>query len=160
MLLRVTVAVPLLTVNVNALVIVCPVEQLPVACTVKAADVTAVVGVPLMTPAEESVNPAGSEPLTTDQVKGAELAGVAANVCEYAVPTVPAVNDDAVVMEIAGQPITNVNALVAICPAEQLPVARTVTGKLPPAPVGVPLIRPAEERVSPVGSAPLSMAHV
>jgi hypothetical protein len=147
-------------VNVNALVIVCPAEQLPVACTVKAADVTATVGMPLMSPSEESVSPVGSAPLKTVQVKGAELAGAAANCCEYAVPTVPAVNGDVVEMEIVGQPIVNVNTLVIVCPAEQLPVARTVTVKFPPTPVGVPLMTPAEESASPVGSAPLSMVHV
>jgi hypothetical protein len=68
--------------------------------------------------------------------------------------------NEAVVMEIAGQPVENVNALVVVCPAEQLPVARTVTVKSPPTPVGVPLMTPAGESVSPVGSAPLSMAHV
>jgi hypothetical protein len=68
--------------------------------------------------------------------------------------------NDAVVMVIAGQPMVNVNTLVVICPAEQLPVARTVTVKSPPTPVGVPLMTPAEESASPVGSAPLAMAHV
>jgi hypothetical protein len=63
-------------------------------------------------------------------------------------------------MEIVGQPIVNVKTLVVVCPAEQFPVTRTVTLKFPPKPVGVPLMRPAEESVSPAGSAPLSMVHV
>jgi hypothetical protein len=58
----------LLIVNVNALVIVCPAEQLPVACMVKV-DVTATVGVPLMTPVVVlRVNPAGSAPLAMAHV--------------------------------------------------------------------------------------------
>ena len=69
MLLRVTVAVPLPTVNVNALVIFCSAEQLPVACTVKGADVTVAVGVPLMTPVAGSrFKPAGSVPTVTAHV--------------------------------------------------------------------------------------------
>jgi hypothetical protein len=76
----------------------------------------------------------------------------------YAVPTVP-LGNEAVVMVIAGQPMVNVNALVIVCPAEQLPVACTVKVDVP-ADVGVPLMRPVVVlKVNPAGSVPLAMAH-
>lgn len=46
------------------------------------------VGVPLRTPADDSVTPAGSEPATTAKVYGA-IPPLAVTVCEYALPTPP-----------------------------------------------------------------------
>src|SRR5581483_8687820 len=61
------------------------------AVTVKV-DVPAVVGVPLITPAGDSVSPAGRAPPLTDHVYGA-VPEIAARVAEYRTPTAPAVSD-------------------------------------------------------------------
>ena len=61
-----------------------------VALTVKL-DVPAVVGVPAITPAVESVNPSGNDPVSMLHVIG--VSPVAVSVWLYAVPTVPLGND-------------------------------------------------------------------
>jgi hypothetical protein len=61
-------------------------------------DVPAVVGVPVITPALDSVNPAGKVPTLTDHVSGA-VPPLAASVVEgYAVPTVPLGSVDVVMV--------------------------------------------------------------
>jgi hypothetical protein len=72
----------------------------PVTWTVKV-EVPAVVGVPLITPAEDRLSPAGSDPTVTDQVRVAAVPPVVANVWLYAVPTVPTGNGEAVEIERA-----------------------------------------------------------
>ena len=75
--------------------------------------------------------------------------------CEYATPTVPAGNED-VLMLNAGALISSDSGMLA--DADALSV--TLTVKLTdPAAVGVPEIVPAE-RVSPAGSDPLASDHV
>ena len=106
------------------------------------------VGVPLKTPAEESVSPAGSAPENTDQLYGV-VPPVAANVWLYAVPTVPAGSGDDVVIDSAAGSTVTENAFVAVPP----PLTWTVKLEAPAA-VGVPLKTPAEDSVSPAGSAP------
>ena len=73
---------------------------------------TAVVGVPLIA-APDSVRPAGSVPDVTDHVYGG-VPPVAANVCEYAVPTVPFERGDGVVMVSGGGSIVMANCFVAV----------------------------------------------
>jgi hypothetical protein len=77
---------------------------------------TGVVGVPPMTPAPDSVRPAGSVPVVTDHAYGG-VPPVAANVCEYAVPTVPFERGDDVVIESGGGSIVTANCFVAVCDA-------------------------------------------
>ena len=73
-------------------------------------------GVPLITPAAESVRPAGGVPDVTDHVKPG-TPPLAAKVCEYAVPTVPFGRGDEVVIESGGSIIVRVNAFVAVLDA-------------------------------------------
>ena len=131
------------TVTENAFVAVPP----PLAWTVKF-ETPAADGVPLKTPAEESVSPAGSAPDNTDQPYGV-VPPVAANVWLYAVPTVPVGSGDDVVIDSAAGSTVTENAFVAVPP----PLAWTVKFETPAAD-GVPLKTPAEESVSPAGSAP------
>ena len=131
------------TVTANAFVAVPP----PVTWTVKL-EVPAALGVPLKTPAEDSVSPAGSAPEVTDQPYGG-VPPVAANVWLYALPTVPAGSGDDVVIDSAAGSTVTANAFVAVPP----PLTWTVKLETPAA-VGVPLKTPAEDSVSPAGSAP------
>jgi hypothetical protein len=75
------------TVSVRVLSAVAP----PVSVTLKVSEaVPAAVGVPAMTPVEElSESPAGRVPDVMLQVSG-DVPPLAANVCEYGVPTLPA----------------------------------------------------------------------
>jgi hypothetical protein len=127
-------------------------EPLSVTLTVKP-DVPAAVGVPeIVLPAR--VNPAGSDPLATDQVYGG-VPPDAFSVCEYPTPTVPAGNDE-VLMFNAGALI--VSDSPALADPEALSV--TLTVKLDdPAAVGVPEIVPPA-RFSPAGSDPVTTDHV
>jgi len=70
---------------------------------------------------------------------------------EYAAPTVPLVRGEAVVIASAGGLIIRENGFVAVC--AKLSVTRTVKSEEPAA-VGVPLMVPPEESVSPAGSDP------
>jgi hypothetical protein len=100
-----------LIVTENAFVAVPP----PVTWTVKL-EVAAAVGVPLRTPAADRASPAGSVPADTDQVRVAAVPPVVANVWLYAVPTVPAANGEAVVIERATGAVTVMGmVVVALC---------------------------------------------
>jgi hypothetical protein len=84
-------------------------------------EVAAAVGVPLRTPAEDRASPAGSVPADTDQVFVPEPP-VDANVSEvYAVPTVPAGNGEAVVIERATGAVT-VKGLVETLTSPWIPL--------------------------------------
>ena len=136
------------------------VDETPLAVTwtVKL-EVAAVVGVPPRTPVEEfRVRPAGSDPPDTVQVL-VPVPPVAANVWPYAVPTVPAGNELAVVIERAAAAalIVKENTFV-----DETPLAVTWTVKLEVAAVvGVPPRTPVEEfRVRPAGSDPPDTVQV
>lgn len=127
-------------------------DMLSVTLTVKL-DEPVAVGVPLIIPAAR-LNPGGSDPLATDHVYGG-LPPVALTACEYAVPAVPAGNEDVVIVK-AGALMVSDSA--ALADAEALSV--TLTVKLDePAVVGVPEIVPPA-RLNPAGSDPLPMDHV
>lgn len=127
-------------------------EALSVTLTVKP-DIPAAVGVPeIVLP--ERLSPAGSDPLATDQVYGG-VPPVAFSVCEYPTPTVPAGNDE-VLMLNAGALIVNDSPTLADPEAPSV----TLTVKLDdPAAVGVPAIVPPE-RLSPAGSDPVATDQV
>ena len=127
----------------NAFVAVPP----PVTWTVKL-DVPAALGVPLKTPAEDSVSPTGSVPAVTDQLYGG-VPPETASVWLYGVPAVPAGSGLTVVIDSAAGSTVTVNAFVAVPP----PVTWTVKLDVPAA-LGVPLKTPAEDSVSPTGSVP------
>ena len=74
------------------------------------------VGVPLMTPAEDNVRPPGGVPVVTDHVYGG-VPPVPSNVCEYAVPTVPLTRGDTVVIESGGGSTVRANDFVAVLDA-------------------------------------------
>jgi hypothetical protein len=113
--------------------------------TVKFA-VPAVVGVPLITPALDTVSQVGAP--VTDHVYGG-VPPVAARLWEYAVPTVPFERGDSVVIASGGGSTVRANGFVVICDA----LSRTWTVKFTvPAVVGVPLISPAGDSVSQVGA--------
>ena len=66
-------------------------------------------------------------------------------------PTIPAANGDAVVIEICGRPNVSENGLDAVCD----PLSTTWTVKLVvPGVVGVPLTTPAADNVRPAGNVP------
>ena len=116
-------------------------------------DEPAAIGVPdIVLPAR--LSPAGSDPLVTDHVYGG-VPPVALSACEYAAPTIPAANDDVVILKAAA---LIVNDRAAVADADALSVTFTV--KLDePAAVGVPdIVLPA--RLSPAGSDPLVTDHV
>jgi hypothetical protein len=127
-------------------------EPLSVTLTVKF-DGPAAAGVPEIVPPER-LSPAGSDPLATAQVYGG-VPPVAFSVCEYPTPTVPAGNEE-VLMLNTGALIVNDNPAVA--DTDVLSVTFTV--KLAdPAAVGVPEIVPAA-KLSPTGSDPVAMDQV
>jgi hypothetical protein len=133
----------------NDFVAVCDGDPLSVTCTVKVA-VPGVVGVPLITPALDSVRPCGKIPEESDQVYGAvPFAG--ASVCEYAVPSVASGRDVVVIKSPAA--MLSTNGLETVCGGVPLSATCTVTFDVP-ALVGVPLITPALDRVTPAGSVP------
>ena len=137
---------------VNVRLAVADTDALSVTFTVKL-DVPAAPGVPdMVLPAR--LSPAGSDPLDTDHVYGA-VPPVALSPCEYGVPTVPAGNDD-VVMVKPGALI--VNDRLAVADADALSVTFTVKLDEPEV-LGVPdIVLPA--RLSPAGSDPLDTDHV
>ena len=136
------------TVKAGALIVndraaVADADALSVTFTVKL-DEPAAIGVPdIVLPAR--LSPAGSDPLVTDHVYGG-VPPVALSACEYAAPTVPAANDDVVILKAAA---LIVNDRAAVADADALSVTFTV--KLDePAAVGVPdIVLPA--RLSPAG---------
>jgi hypothetical protein len=121
-------------------------------------DVPAVVGVPEMIPAAESVKPSGKVPLAMLHVMGASP--VASSVWLYAVFTVPLGND---VVEIEGGVLPSTVAIVIDSCFVPLPAAFSAftVNAADVAVVGVPAIMPVVAlRVNPVGNVPLAMLHV
>ena len=113
--------------------------------------VPAVVGVPDITPPEESDNPAGSDPEASAQLYGV-VPPVAASVWLYATPIWPFGRLDVVTDRSTG--IVMDRAFVAVSAGAW--ASATCTVKLAvPAVVGVPLITPPEDKESPAGSEPL-----
>jgi hypothetical protein len=129
------------------------VVALSVTLTVKLAD-PAAVGVPDIAPPVDRLNPAGSDPADSDHEYGGDPPD-AANVCEYATPTVPAGSDD-VVMPSAGGLIVSDRA--AVVDAAALSVTLTVKFTVPAA-VGVPDIAPPVDRLNPAGNDPADSDH-
>jgi hypothetical protein len=82
------------TVICRGAVVVCAAASVTLAVKL---NVPAVVGVPEIWPAEESVSPLGSAPALTVQVYGV-VPPLAARVVEYAVPSLAGGNDDGVVI--------------------------------------------------------------
>ena len=76
---------------------------------------------------------------------------MAAKFWEYAVPTVPPVKGEAVVIVSAGGLIVREKDFVAVC--AKVSATRTVKFDKPAA-VGVPLMVPPDESVTPAGSEP------
>jgi hypothetical protein len=127
-------------------------EALSVTLIVKLDD-PGVVGAPEMIPAER-LSPAGSDPVATDHVYGG-VPPVAFSACEYTTPTMPAGNED-VVMLNAGALITI--DIAAVAEPEALSVTLTVK-PTDPAELGVPDIV-APERLNPAGSDPFATDQV
>jgi len=118
------------------------------ALTVKL-EVPVVVGVPLIV-APDKVNPAGKLPLTILHVIGP--VPVAANVSEYAEPTVPPASD-AVVM--TGATAAEVMVIDSAFVSAPIPLSALTVKLNVPITVGVPLITPVTDKVNPPGKAPL-----
>ena len=110
--------------------------------------VPAAVGIPVRTPAAESVNP-GGKPLAV-QVRGGVPPDAVSCSAVYAVPMVPAGSGEAVVTRNAVVPITIVNAAVAVCAELAASVTVTLITVVPVA-VGVPLRTPPLDRLRPPG---------
>src|SRR5512134_3616853 len=123
---------------------------LPVTWTVKL-DVPTVVGVPLIVPPVDRLSPAGRLPAETDQLYGV-VPPVAARVWLYAVPTVP---PGRLVVELVGATCAAATAMERARVEERplLPVTWTVKLDVPTV-VGVPLIVPPVDRLSPAGRLP------
>lgn len=114
-----------------------------------------VVGVPVIAPEDDIDNPAGNEPESKENVN-APVPPVAATICEYTDPVVPAGNDDVVIVGPDG--IVVVYVFVFWVPKESVRV--TVYVYDPPA-VGVPEIVPSGANVKPGGKEdPGASAHV
>ena len=126
----------------NALLVLVPALSRTVTVTL---DVPGAVGVPDMAPAADMVRPPG-KPVALHASGGTPP--VAANDAVYAVPTVPLAADVVVITSGAGAMVT-VKDPAAVAPALSLTVAVTVNL---PAALGVPLIAPAADAVTPPGS--------
>jgi len=114
------------------------------------------VGMPVSVPPGESVIPLGRAPAEMDHVNGV-VPPLAASVCEYATPTAPLGNGDAVV--IVSGAVTEIDrVLSAVCCGLLLSETRTVKLEKFTA-VGVPVIV-APFRVSPAGREPVRMLQV
>ena len=135
----------------SCLVVVC--DWLSATCTVNV-DVPAAVGVPLMTPPLDNVNPAGSAPVGRDHVYG-DIPPEAVNVCEYWTPITPDASETVVIVNDGAMVIES--CLVSDC--EELSVTRTVKVDVPAA-VGSPLIVPPGARDNPAGREPALIDHV
>ncbi len=123
-------------------------------------NVPAAVGVPLMSPLDAlSLNPAGREPCTMDQVYGS-TAFLAARFAEYATPTTP-LGKVVVVIESMGAKTTSVNTLSAVMNWDVLGTGldTRTSAKYEPTVVGVPVMTPSGESVSPGGIAPSTTVH-
>lgn len=114
-----------------------------------------VVGVPAIVPVGDSVSPGGRLPVEMLNVYGPG-APDAVRVWLYGVPTLPP-GSEAGEMVVAGQLMTIVKLPDPTQPLAS--VALTLNGKLPGV-VGVPLIVPVDERVSPGGRDPEESAKV
>ena len=126
--------------------------MLSVTLTVKLEE-PAVVGVPEIVPAAR-LSPAGSDPLATDHVYGGDPP-LSVRPCEYAAPSVPAVNAEVVMLNIGALTASDRAALME---TEVLSVTLTVNVAVPVV-VGLPDIVPAA-RLRPAGSDPLATDHV
>ena len=131
--------------------------RVSVAVTVKL-NVPAWVGVPERTPVGPSVRVGGSAPADTEKVCGA-VPPAAAKAWEYGVAMVPPASAPPGVTVISGHVIVSVKFCVT---GVTLPlVAVNVSGKVPPAPVGVPasvaVRSPLSVKVTPGGSAPVTV---
>jgi hypothetical protein len=116
-------------------------------------DVPAVVGGPeIVLPVR--FNPAGSVPFETDQMYGG-VPPVALSPCEYATPTVPADNDDVVMLN--GGVLIRIDS-AAVVDAAALSVTFTVKFDVPAVVGGPEIVLP--ERLNPAGSVPLVNDHV
>jgi hypothetical protein len=116
----------------------------------------AVVGVPEIAPLPASVSPGGNDPLATDHTYGG-VPPLAARVCVYAVPAVPAGSDAVVMLGGVGAGLI---VICNACEADRLIESVTLAVKLyAPAVVGVPEIAPLPASVSPSGNDPLATDH-
>jgi hypothetical protein len=136
------------TVIDNALVVVC--ELLSLTRTVKL-DVSEVVGVPLIAPADDILIPSGKRPETTDHKYG-PLPPVATRFEEYATPTV-AEGNELVVIDNAST-MLSVNILVSVCGMNRDPSFTVTVTPKSPALVGVPAICPVAGRTASPGGIP------
>jgi hypothetical protein len=120
----------------------------------------AVVGVPEITPAELSVNPAGREPTVTAHDKGKVPLMAASVTGPYTLPTVPAASGEVVVIVNTGAGFTIIESAFVAVLAVGVVASVTVTVKFEVAAVvGAPEITPAEVIVNPAGSVPVVTAH-
>jgi hypothetical protein len=137
-------------------VAVCVGELSSITFTVKL-ELPALVGVPEIMPAPDSVSPAGRVPEATDQLY-AWVPPAALNAALYPLPSRPA-ESVVVVIVSCGAPIVSEIAAVCVCAGELLSVTATVKFELPLA-VGVPEITPAFDSVRPAGRLPEEIDHV
>jgi hypothetical protein len=137
-------------------VCICPGTALSFTATVKV-EVPFVVGVPEITPALESVRPAGRLPEGSVHVYPG-VPPVAESDALYAVPACAAASDAELIVSLLAA--TSIDTL-ALCVCTGDPLSRTATVKLlVPLAVGVPEITPALESVSPAGRLPEATVHV
>jgi hypothetical protein len=135
---------------------VCTGDPLSLTATVKVA-VPVAVGVPEITPAFESVNPAGKLPDASDHVYPG-VPPVALSVALYELPFFPTAR----LVDVIDSPeaeIVSDSCADAVSAGDALSVTATVKVAVPLA-VGVPEITPALESVSPAGKLPDASDHV
>jgi hypothetical protein len=117
------------------------------------------VGVPEITPALDSVSPAGRLPDAIDQLYPG-VPPLALSVALYELPLFPALKLVDVTVSVAGVVLAVIDSCAdAVCTGE--PLSATVTVKLDvPFFVGVPEITPALDSDNPAGRFPLLTDHV
>lgn len=141
-------------VKVRIVVAVCAGEPESVTLKPRGVRFTGAVGLPLICPvAACKLKPLGRVPeITCQEYK--PVPPVAANVCEYGVPTAPLLSE-VVVMVSGGGAMVSVRLTLALCTGEPESVTLKVSGVALITELGVPLINP-EDAVSdnPAGSVP------
>jgi hypothetical protein len=112
-----------------------------------------------MTPPADKLSPAGNVPLDNDHVYGG-VPPVAARLRLYAVPTCPFGKDVVVITGAAAATIVSESTAELLCAGCPESVTLKVSDNPLTAAVGVPLMTPLADKLSPAGSVPLDNDHV
>jgi hypothetical protein len=133
------------------------VESVTLAVKLKEPDA---VGVPEIVPADDNVSPPGKAPALMLQLYGV-VPPLAASVIEYAVPACTEGTETVVICSaVTAAATARVNDLLAVCAVGFVESVTLAVKLKEPDAVGVPEIVPADDNVSPPGSAPELMLQL